>query len=191
MFAFVALREKGLTFDIEKIDLVNNAHHTTSYQQLSLTGRVPTLRHGDFAVSESSAIIEYLEDAFPAPGHPAVLPTSIMDRARARQLQAWLRSDLMPLREDRPTTVIFQEPSPLHLSPTGRAAAAQLFVAVLPLLKDDADNLFGAWSIADTELALMLNRLVVNEDHVPPRLKAYVAQQWQRPAVQDWIAMQG
>lgn len=191
MFAFVALREKGLAFDIEKIDLVNNAHNTTGYQQLSLTGRVPTLRHGDFAVSESSAIIEYLEEAFPAPGHPTVLPAALQDRARARQLQAWLRSDLLPLREDRPTTVIFQQPSPLHLSPTGRAAAAQLFVAVLPLLGDEADHLFGTWSIADTELALMLNRLVMNEDHVPPKLKAYVARQWQRPSVQAWIALQG
>lgn len=191
MFAFVALREKNIPFEIEKVDLVNNAHHSSRYQQLSLTGRVPTLVHGDFSVSESSAIIEYLEDAFPAPGHPTVLPSSIQNRARARQLQAWLRSDLMPLREDRPTTVIFQEPSPLHLSPTGRAAAAQLFVAVLPLLSDDAEHLFGTWSIADTELALMLNRLVVNEDHVPPKLKAYVARQWQRPSVQAWIALQG
>jgi glutathione S-transferase len=190
MFAFVALREKGLPFAIEKVDLVNNAHHSSRYQQLSLTGRVPTLVHGDFSVSESSAIIEYLEDAFPAPKHPTVLPPAVQQRARARQLQAWLRSDLLPLREDRPTTVIFQQPSPLHLSPTGRAAAAQLFVAVLPLLGDDADHLFGVWSIADTELALMLNRLVVNGDHVPPRLKTYVERQWQRPSIQAWLQLQ-
>lgn len=191
LFAFVALSEKKLSFDIEKIDLVNNAHHSSGYQQLSLTGRVPTLRHGDFSVSESSAIIEYLEDAFPAPHHLAVLPASLRDRARARQLQAWLRSDLAPLREDRPTTVIFQQPSALPLSPSGQAAAQQLIAAASSLVNDEAHDLFGAWSIADTELALMLNRLVVNHDPVPPKLKAYVARQWQRPSVQAWLQQQG
>jgi len=191
MFVFVALSEKKIPFAIEKIDLVNNAHHTSGYQHLSLTGRVPTLVHGDFSVSESSAIIEYLEDAFPAPHHLAVLPASVRDRARARQLQAWLRSDLMPLREDRPTTVIFQQPSALPLSHSGQAAAQQLITAASSLVNDTGDNLFGAWSIADTELALMLNRLVVNQDPVPPKLKTYVARQWQRPSVQAWIQQQG
>ncbi|MGH6646174.1 glutathione transferase [Aquabacterium sp.] len=190
MFAFVALREKNIPFAIEKVDLVNNAHHTSRYQQLSLTGRVPALVHGDFSVSESSAIIEYLEDAFPAPSHPTVLPPSVRDRAKARQLQAWLRSDLMPLREDRPTTVIFQQPSPLPLSPTGQAAAQQLIGAVSPLVNEAGDPLFGAWCIADTELALMLNRLVVNQDRVPPKLKVYVERQWARPSVQAWLQLQ-
>jgi len=190
MFAFVALCEKNIPFEVEKVDLVNNGHHSSRYQQLSLTGRVPTLVHGDFSVSESSAIIEYLEDAFPAPGHARVLPAEVHERAKARQLQAWLRSDLMALREDRPTTVIFQQPSPLPLSPTGQAAAAQLIGAVSPLVNEAGDPLFGDWCIADTELALMLKRLVANEDRVPPKLKTYVDRQWQRPAVQAWIRRQ-
>jgi glutathione S-transferase len=190
MFACVALHEKSIPFALHKVDLVNNEHHTSQYQHLSLTGRVPSLVHGNFAVSESSAIIEYLDEAFPAPAYPALLPHAIQDRARARQLQAWLRSDLMPLREDRPTTVIFQQPSPLPLSPSGQAAAQQLIAAAAELVQEAGDNLFGAWSIADTELALMLNRLVVNQDPVPPVLKAYVERQWQRPSVQAWLAHQ-
>ena len=187
MFAFVALREKKIQFALEKIDLVNNAHHASHYQQLSLTGRVPVLKHGDFSVSESSAIIEYLEDAFPTPHHAPVMPASIRDRARARQLQAWMRSDLMPLREDRPTTVVFQAPSPLPLSHSGQAAAQQLVALASQLVNESGDDLFGNWCIADTELALMLNRLVANQDHVPAKLKTYVARQWQRPSVQAWL----
>ncbi len=152
---------------------------------------MPTLVHGDFSVSESSAIIEYLEDAFPAPHHLAVLPASVRGRARARQLQAWLRSDLMPLREDRPTTVIFQQPSPLPLSPSGQAAAQQLITVASSLVNDASDDLFGAWSIADIELALMLSRLVVNHDPVPAKLQAYVARQWRRPSVQAWAQHEG
>jgi len=187
MFAFVALREKGVPFEIRKVDLVNNEHQGSAYQQLSLTGRVPTLMHGDFAVSESSAIIEYLEEAFPPPRHTALLPTGLQDRARARQLQAWMRSDLQALREDRPTTVIFQQPSPLPLSPSGRVATQQLMSAATALVNEAGDNLFGEWCIADTELALMINRLLANQDRVPPKLKTYVERQWQRPSVQAWI----
>lgn len=187
MFAFVALREKGVPFDVRKVDLLNNEHQGSAYQQLSLTGRVPTLVHGDFAVSESSAIIEYLEEAFPPPRHTALLPAGLQDRARARQLQAWMRSDLQALREDRPTTVIFQQPSPLPLSPSGQVAVQQLMSAATSLVNEAGDNLFGEWSIVDTELALMVNRLVANQDRVPPRLKTYVERQWQRPSVQAWI----
>ncbi|XLM19736.1 glutathione S-transferase N-terminal domain-containing protein, partial [Chromobacterium piscinae] len=64
------------------------------YRAQSLASRVPMLVDGDFALSESSAIIEYLEDAYP--DTVRVLPADPKARARARQLQAWLRSDLLP-----------------------------------------------------------------------------------------------
>jgi hypothetical protein len=39
-----------------------------------LTARVPVLEHGAFPLSESSAIVEYLEDTFAPPRYPAMLP---------------------------------------------------------------------------------------------------------------------
>ncbi len=51
-----------------------------------------------------SAIAEYLEERFAPPQWGAqYLPARFTKRARARQIQAWLRSDLLPLREERPT----------------------------------------------------------------------------------------
>ncbi|RZK99847.1 MAG: hypothetical protein EOP36_17940 [Rubrivivax sp.] len=78
----------------------------------------------------------------------------------------------------------------LPLSPSGQAAAQQLITLAGQLVNDAGDDLFGPWCIADTELALMLNRLVANQDRVPPKLKAYVKRQWQRPSVQAWIRQQ-
>ena len=51
-------------------------------------------------------------------------------------------------------------------------------------------NLFGAWSIADVDLALMLNRLILNGDPMPARLRDYAAGQWQRASVRQWLAQQ-
>lgn len=187
MSAFVTLIEKGVNFELRTLNLAAGEHREASYRERSFTGRVPTLSHGDFHLSESSAISEYLEDLMPAPGHAAVYPEHIADRARARQVQAWLRSDLMPIREERPTSVVFFEPIDTPLSPAAIAAANHLYAAATEWLGHDADHLFGDWSIADTDLALMLNRLILNGDAVPESLVRYARLQWQRPSVQRWL----
>ena len=55
------------------------------------------------------------------------------------------------------------------------------------LLGYGGDNLCGDWSIADVDLALMLNRLIMNGDQVPLPLVRYAGAQWQRPSVQDGV----
>lgn len=47
----------------------------------------------------------------------------------------------------------------------------------------------GEWCIADTDLALMINRLVLHGDEVPERLVDYATFQWQRASVQRFIAL--
>jgi glutathione S-transferase len=186
MSVFVALHEKQLAFDMLPVDLAALEHRGAGFSRLSLTQRVPTLLHGDFALSESSAITEYIDEVFP--GAP-LYPAEPRAKARARQLQAWLRSDLMPIRQERSTEVVFFGPSSVPLSAVAQVSARSLFDAVEAMLPVDAQNLFGEWSIADVDLALMLNRLVLNGDAVPQRLAAYATRQWQRPSVQRWVAL--
>ncbi len=187
MSAFVALTEKGVPFQLKKVDLVGKEHLQAEYSQLSLTRRIPTLAHGDFHLSESSAIAEYLEDILPPPTHFALYPQAPKPRASARQLQAWLRSDLMPIREERSTEVVFLQRAKQPLSADGTAAAGNLFAVAEALLEPGASYLFGEWCIADSDLALMLSRLILNGDPVPARLADYARHQWQRPSVQTWV----
>ena len=104
MAAYVSLLEKGLTFDVHTLDLFARANQQPEFASTSITRRVPTLVHDDFSLSESSAICEYIDETFP--GTP-LYPTDPRNRARARQVQAWLRSDLMPIRDERPTIIVF------------------------------------------------------------------------------------
>ena len=187
MSAFVALTEKGVPFQLRKVDLVGKEHLQDEYSRLSLTRRIPTLAHGDFHLSESSAIAEYLEDILPPPKHFPLYPQSPKPRAQARQLQAWLRSDLMPIREERTTAVVFLRPVEQPLSADGTAAARTLFAALDALLPQGAHNLFGDWCIADADVALMLHRLINNGDPVPSRLADYARHQWERPSVRTWV----
>jgi glutathione S-transferase len=185
MSVFVALREKGLSFEMSTIDLARNANHEPAFAATSLTRRVPTLVHDDFALSESSAITEYLDETFR--GTP-LYPTDPYRRARARQVQAWLRSDLMPIKMERSTECVFYGPSQTPLSAVALASIEKLFAVSEALLAAESENLFGDWCIADVDLALMLNRLILNDDPVPQRLVNYAKRQWQRPSVQSWVA---
>lgn len=187
MSAFVVLREKGIEFEMIPLDLEASENQSEDYASLSQTQRVPTLVHGDFALSESSAITEYLEDVFP---HAPVYPQDLMQHAKARQVQAWVRSDLLPIRQERSTLVVFYGLKSALLSPTAESAARKLFSAAQTLLADSPEYLFGQWSIADMDLALMLNRLILNGDSVPPALVEYAQRQWQRPTVQEWVKLQ-
>ncbi|MBI5478343.1 MAG: glutathione transferase [Deltaproteobacteria bacterium] len=183
--AFVALEEKGLPYALRELDLGKREHQAASYR--ARTGRVPSLQHGDFVLAESSAIAEYLEDAFPPPQHPRLYPGDVQERAVARELQAWLRSDLGALREERPTTTVFGAPASTPLSPKAQAAAARLADAVGPLLAHGRATLFAQWCIADVDLALMLQRLVRSKDPLPATLAAFAEAVWRRPSVAKWV----
>ncbi|MEX5549630.1 glutathione transferase [Pseudomonas pergaminensis] len=187
MSVFVALREKGLAFDTITLDLDAAQQHAADFAQLSLTQRVPTLVEGDFALSESSAITEYLEQAYP---ETPLYPADPKQRARARQVQAWLRSDLLAIRQERSTMVVFYGQKMPPLSPVAEAAAAKLIKAAQALLAGNPAYLFGEWSIADVDLAVMLNRLILNGDSVPAELVEYARRQWLRPSVQAWVNQQ-
>ncbi len=184
LVAFVSLIEKGVEFDIETLDMAAHANHDPDFARTSITRRIPTLIHDGFALSESSAICEYLDETFAG---TRLFPTDARDRARARQIQAWVRSDLLPIREERPTFVVFCGAKRPALSGRAGAAADILISAALTLLGDGAQNLFGEWSIADVDLAMMLQRLVVLGDPMPQRLIDYANRQWRRPSVAQWI----
>jgi glutathione S-transferase len=182
--AFVALEEKGVPYTLKMVPLHHRAQQRPDYREPSVTGRVPAIDHDGFWLAESSAIIEYLDETF---GKPRVLPDDVKQRARARMVMAWVRSDLLPIREERPTTTMFYERAKTPLSPTAQAAAARLVDGAMRLVPDGATSLFGAWSIADSDLAFMLQRLGLSGHDLPQKLRGFVDAQWSRPSVQKWI----
>jgi len=182
---FVALKEKGLPFETVSVALQDKAQLEPGFRDRSITGRVPSLAHGDFWLAESQAIVEYLDDAFPEA--PRLLPASVRERARARQVLAWIRSDVGALREERPTSTMFYAHADAPLSAAGRAAADKLLRVTELLVPAGATSLFGAWSIADADLGFMLHRLLLNGDPVPERIAAYARAQWARPSVQEFV----
>ncbi len=185
MSVFVALREKHLPFETVLVNLERQEQSDPLYAEVSTTRRVPAISDDGFHLSESSAICEYLEDRYPG---TALYPSDIQSKARAREIQAWLRSDLLPIRQERSAEVVFLKRSPPPpLSAEAQTSVRKLIAATQSLLPPGRTSLFDQWSIADTDLALMLNRLRLAGDTLPVRLAAYAEAQWQRPSVQEWV----
>jgi glutathione S-transferase len=188
---FVGLTEKKLPFEMQTVALQEGEQRSAAYVRTSFTARVPALVDGDFSLSESSAIIEYLEDKWPAPAHAALLPGDLQLRARARQIMAWLRSDLTPIREERSSEYVFYPPDTLPpyapLSAAALSAVGKLVSFAERVVPADGGAPFGDWCIADTELAMMLQRLVKTNEPLPARLRTFAEREWQRPSVQAYV----
>jgi glutathione S-transferase len=186
--AMVALEELGLRYTLEplRFPIADDIKaHLRANAYLPLT---PCLAHGDFWVTESSAITEYLAETFPPPQYPRIMPSSAHERARARQVMSWLRTSLFALREDRPTSSVFLRPLTTPLTEKGRADAETLCATALQLIPEGRTSVCSEWSMADIDLALMLTRLIANSDPVPQRLLDYAMAQWGRTSVRKYLA---
>src|SRR5690348_1204509 len=74
---------KGLDY---RVDPITPFFGNDEFERLSPLRRIPVLVDGDFAISDSSAICAYLDEAFD--GYP-LLPPDPKDRARARWLEEY------------------------------------------------------------------------------------------------------
>ncbi len=93
------------------------------------------------------------------------------------------------LSDTNPLDKVCVTPLTVPLSKEAMVEAERLFCVAQALLPINNKSLFGAWSIADAELALMLNRFILKGDHVPARLKSYAMVQWERPSIQAWLRL--
>ena len=185
----VALEELGLRYKLEAKKLPLSVDERMRLQQHALLGKVPCLAHGDFWMTESAAISEYLAETFAPPAHPRIMPADPHDRARARQVMSWLRTGLFALREDRPTTSVFQRAVNKPLTDKGRHDAAELVRVAEQLIAPGKTTLFDDWCVADADLALALMRLISNSDSsMTQRLIDYALGQWSRKSVRKYLA---
>jgi maleylpyruvate isomerase len=94
----IVLNLKALEWTYVAVDLRAEAHLSAHFMALNPQGLVPALIDGDLVLTQSPAIIEWLEERYPT---PALLPTNAEDRARVRALAAVVGCDIHPLNNRR------------------------------------------------------------------------------------------
>ncbi|MEP7275530.1 MAG: glutathione S-transferase family protein [Betaproteobacteria bacterium] len=81
----LALEHKALAYERKILSFANKETRTPQFMALNPRHRVPTLTDGDFTLYESNAIVEYLDEAYPAQGRP-LFPGDARNRALVRRL---------------------------------------------------------------------------------------------------------
>ena len=184
----IVLREAGLDYKLEKVDLKTNKTETgTDFTTINPKGYVPALRllNGE-VLTEGPAIVQYLADQVPETG--LAPPNGTFDRAR---LQEWLNFISTELHKQfsplfRPTT-----------TPETRAAQVELlgrrFDYVSAQLGEKPYLLGERFTVADAYLFTVLNwaRVVQIDLAKWPTLQQYHARVGARPAVKQALQVEG
>jgi maleylacetoacetate isomerase len=94
----IALNLKGLEHEHEYLNLREGGHFTPRFLDINPQGLVPALVDGDAVLTQSLAIIEYLEETR---SQPPLLPATPVERARVRALAQVVACDIHPLNNLR------------------------------------------------------------------------------------------
>lgn len=94
----IALALKGLDCELVPVHLVRHEQSSAAYRALAPSQLVPTLEVGAHTLTQSMAIIEYLDEAHP---EPSLLPGDALARARIRSLAQDVACEIHPLNNLR------------------------------------------------------------------------------------------
>jgi maleylacetoacetate isomerase len=94
----IALNLKGLPYESLPKAFARNEHRTPEYLALNPQGLIPALATDGVVLSQSLAIIEYLDERHPA---PPLLPDDPIDRARVRSMAMAIACEIHPLNNLR------------------------------------------------------------------------------------------
>jgi maleylpyruvate isomerase len=96
----IALNLKGIPYQSAPVHLLRGGgeQHSAAFSERNPAELVPVLDDGPFTLTQSIAIIEYLDEKYPA---PPLLPAGAVERARVRALALGIACDIHPLNNLR------------------------------------------------------------------------------------------
>lgn len=103
----IALNLKNLTYEKKSIHLLEGEQRLPDYLAINPQGLVPVLQLEDgTTLSQSLAIIDYLDETFP---NPPLLPVNPLEKAQVRSLALTVACDIHPLNNVRVTQYLRKE----------------------------------------------------------------------------------
>jgi maleylacetoacetate isomerase len=102
----IALNLKGLDYEYVPVHLARGDHQNPPYSAISADTLVPLLETDEQRLSQSMAIIEYLEETHP---EPPLLPADALGRAKVRALAQSIACDIHPINNLRVLKYLVRE----------------------------------------------------------------------------------
>jgi maleylacetoacetate isomerase len=94
----IALALKGIPYDYAAVNLRSGEQGGSAYREMSPAGIVPVLIDGDMRLTQSLAIIDYLDNAYPA---ARLIPVDPSSRARALEIAQTIACEIHPINNLR------------------------------------------------------------------------------------------
>ncbi|WP_322885135.1 glutathione S-transferase family protein [Sinorhizobium medicae] len=179
---WLALTASGIPFE-EVVIPFDFPAGNPRIREMSPTGRVPVLHHGETRVWESLAIIEYAAELFPEAG---LWPDSREDRARARSYSMEMLSGFQALRGACPMN-IRRSKKAIDL-PDGVTEDVARIETIWheQIARSGGPFLFGRFTAADAMFAPVVIRFEVYDLVKDPATLAYMAAVRGHPAFRKW-----
>jgi glutathione S-transferase len=179
---WLALEHKGLGYEAKRLTFEPDQTKSPDFLKINPRGRVPAIVDDGFALYESSAIVEYLEDRYP---EKPLLPEDVRERARARRLIAETDADLGKIFDPFAGATLYTKPE--ERDPKLIAANREALDRELVRWSDALQGDFYAGPVGLVDYAVfpwirMLHRiedrapdLGYKRTDLPPKLAAWVA----------------
>jgi glutathione S-transferase len=183
---YMALAMAGIPFE-EKLIHFGTPNFTAKIKRISKTGLVPILQHGQLAIWDTLAIMEYLAETWPEKN---LWPKNKAARAMARSLCAEMHSGFAALRNGYPMN-LRRPPKPVPMNDGIRAEVKRLEEAWADARKRHGKGgpfLFGRFSIADAMFAPVVTRLETYAIPVSSATRHYMNAVMATPAFNEWKA---
>lgn len=182
--AWLVLKHFGIPFDEEMV-LLSGEGWKETIRKKSPTGKVPVLFDGEAVVPETIAIIEYLNDKYPAKG---IWPSDRLRRAQARAVSAEMHGGFTALRKAAPMNLRASHPGKVDFDPI--AGDLRRIEQIWGDLTSESGGpyLFGKFTAADAMFAPVATRIRTYELPVSDTAQDYVEAIYALPAFQEWLA---
>ncbi|KAL4655186.1 hypothetical protein ACB092_01G432500 [Castanea dentata] len=132
----IALNLKGLNYEYKAVDLLKGEQLSPEFAKLNPVGYVPVLVDGDLVLSDSFAILLYLEEKYPH--HHPLLPQDLHKKAVNFQAANIVSSSIQPLQNRATLKYMEAKFSPDEQLAFSKHHTEKGFVALERLLKDYA-----------------------------------------------------
>jgi glutathione S-transferase len=190
----VALAEKGLDYELEPVFPFGVS---ADFKKISPLGKIPVLQEDDYYLPDSSAILDYLEAAYPS---PSLFPKDARDRGRAVFLEEYADGGIA---QKLTGAIFFQRiVGPRFMGqPTDEAAVQKAIDEDAPVVFDYLESQLaggkqflvnGELSVADIAVTSQFVNLAHANFTVDkakwPNLAAYVERMMARPSFSGLIA---
>lgn len=179
------LAEMGVDYDFERIHPRTGQTMTPEFLKMNPRHKVPVLRHGDFVLCESAAIIQYISETFDAPSS-VFIPRTPLERARVNEWCYFVLTELDAIalyvirRHTQLANLYGEAPQAVKAA---REYFSDQFDPIVPRITQNGPCLFGdRISVADILLTTVIDWATQIEIDVPAEARAYCKRLMDRPA---------